>query len=160
LVNELLPWAHDLFNFTRDPSRTLVAGSSFGGLAAACAGLWQPETFGNVLAQFGCFHWIPPQAGDSSEGRPEPNWVARQFISSPRKPLRWYLDAGSAEFDAIGDGNSILSSTRALRDVLRAKGYEVHYQEFAGGHDYLCWRGTLADGLIALLGTDASRPPR
>jgi len=33
-----------------------------------------------------------------------------------------------------------------MRDVLRAKGYEVHYQEFASGHDYLGWHETFADG--------------
>jgi enterochelin esterase family protein len=43
--------------------------------------------------------------------------------------------------------------------VLLAKGYEVHYQQFNSGHDYLTWRGTLADGLIALVGTDAARRP-
>jgi enterochelin esterase family protein len=47
-----------------------------------------------------------------------------------------------------------------LRDVLRVKGYEVHFQEFAGGHDYLSWRGTLADGLIALMGDPASKKLR
>jgi enterochelin esterase family protein len=62
------------------------------------------------------------------------------------------LDAGTEEIDFSGGGNSILLTTRNLRDVLRAKGYEVHFQEFAGGHGYLSWRGTLADGLIALLG--------
>ena len=36
--------------------------------------------------------------------------------------------------------------------MLRAKGYEVRFKEFEGGHDYLSWRGTLTDGLIALLG--------
>jgi len=157
LVSELLPWAHRLYNFTTDPRQTVVAGSSFGGLAAACAGLWFPGTFGSVLAQSGSFHWTPPSGSDTTDSSSEHNWVARQFISSPKKALRFYLDAGSAEFDASARENSILSSTRTLRDVLRAKGYEVHFQEFAGGHDYLGWRGTLADGLIALMGDTASK---
>ena len=41
---------------------------------------------------------------------------------------------------------------RHLRDVLTLKGYEVHYSEFNGGHDYICWRGSLADGLLRLVG--------
>jgi enterochelin esterase family protein len=159
LATELLPWAHRLYNFTRDPRLTVVAGSSAGGLASACAGLWQPETFGNVLSQSGALHWTPPSGGDTTDISTEPNWVARQFISSPKKPLRFYLDAGSAEFNATGGADSILFCTRTLRDVLRAKGYEVHFQEFAGGHDYLSWRGTLADGLIALIGGTASKSP-
>jgi len=156
LVTELLPWAHGLYNFTSDPRQTVVAGSSAGGLAAACAGLWHPETFGNVLAQSGAFHLTPPSSNGSTATSSEPNWIARQFISSPRKSIRFYLDAGSAEFNATGGADSILFCTRTLRDVLRAKGYEVHYQEFVGGHDYLSWRGTLADGLIALMGNSAS----
>ena len=157
LVTELLPWAHAQYNFTSDPRQAVVAGSSLGGLASACAGLWHPETFGNVLAQSGAFHRAPPSAGEAGESSAEPNWLVRQFISSPKQPLRFYLDAGSAEFNATGGGDSILFCTRTLRDVLRAKGYEVHFQEFAGGHDYLSWRGTLADGLIALMG-DSSKP--
>ncbi len=156
LVNELLPWAHGQYNFTTDPRQTTVAGSSLGGLCAACAGLWHPETFGNVLAQSGAFHRAPPSASDAGESNSEPNWLVRQFISSPTKPVRFYLDAGSAEFNATGGGDAILFCTRTLRDVLRAKGYEVHFQEFVGGHDYLSWRGTLADGLIALMGAAAT----
>lgn len=157
LVTELLPWAHHQYTFTSDPRYTAVAGSSAGGLAAACSGLWHPEAFGNVLAQSGAFHWTPPSDSSNGGGSSEPNWVARQFISSPRQPLRFYLDAGTAEFNATGGADSILFCTRTLRDVLLAKGYEVHFQEFVGGHDYLSWRGTLADGLIALLGNATSR---
>lgn len=156
LVTEVLPWAHGLYNFTRDPQQTVVGGSSLGGIGAACAGLWHPETFGNVLSQSGAFHRAPQWASDAGESSSEPNWLVRQFISSPRKPLRFYLDAGGAEFNATGGGDAILFCTRTLRDVLRAKGYEVHFQEFAGGHDYLSWRGTLADGLIALMGGAAT----
>ena len=61
-----------------------------------------------------------------------------------------YLDAGSFE-RGIRDP-SILLYNRHLRDVLRAKGYAVVYAEFTGGHDYVCWQGTLASGLIALVG--------
>jgi enterochelin esterase-like enzyme len=156
LVTEVLPWAHGLYNFTSDPQQTVVGGSSLGGIGAACAGLWHPETFGNVLSQSGAFHRAPQWASDAGESSSEPNWLVRQFISSPRKPLRFYLDAGSAEFNATGGGDAILFCTRTLRDVLRAKGYEVHFQEFAGGHDYLSWGGTLADGLIALMGGAAT----
>jgi enterochelin esterase family protein len=160
MATELLPWAHRLYRFTSDPRHTVVAGSSAGGLAAACSGLWHPEVFGNVLAQSGAFHRTPPSGIGTADASSEPNWLARQFISSPRKALRFYLDAGSAEFNATGGADSILFCTRTLRDVLRAKGYEVHFQEFAGGHDYLGWRGTLADGLLALLGDPASRTVR
>jgi len=31
-------------------------------------------------------------------------------------------------------------------------GYLVHYRQFVGGHDIISWRGTIADGLLALLG--------
>ncbi len=156
LVTELLPWAHGLYNFTTDPRHIVLAGSSAGGLAAACSGLWHPEAFGNILVQSGAFHRSPVGSIDAHSSS-EPNWVARQFIFSPRKPLRFYLDAGSAEFNATGGAESILFCTLTLRDVLRAKGYEVHFQEFEGGHDYLSWRGTLADGLIARLGNAASK---
>ena len=44
---------------------------------------------------------------------------------------------------------------RQCLPLLLAKGYEVHYQEFVGGHDYLSWRGTLADGLILLMGSSS-----
>jgi enterochelin esterase family protein len=52
---------------------------------------------------------------------------------------------------------NIVTTNRHLRDVLLSKDYWVHYQEFNGGHGYLNWRGTLADGLIALLGDKTER---
>ena len=49
------------------------------------------------------------------------------------------------------DGPDMVKVNRRMRDVLRAKGHAVSYTEFAGGHDFVCWRGTLADALQTLL---------
>lgn len=54
-------------------------------------------------------------------------------------------------------GPSLLVANRHLRDVLQAKGYAVHYREFNGGHEVLNWRGTLAEGLLLLLGKSETR---
>jgi enterochelin esterase family protein len=72
--------------------------------------------------------------------------LLRQFTASPLLPVRFYIDAGLLE-----NTTSILEENRHLRDLLRSKGYEVHYAEFNGGHEFRNWRGTFSDGLIALL---------
>lgn len=85
----------------------------------------------------------------------EGEWLARQYATHPRLPLNFYLEAGLFETDLMMvDGFSIdlLASNRHLRDVLQAKGNPVHYREFSGGHSTVIYRGTLADGLLALLG--------
>jgi enterochelin esterase family protein len=161
---EMVPWLREHYNVTKNPQNTLVGGLSFGGLSAACAALHHSETFGNVLSQSGGFSWSPPRSGEDILSRlntydpdDEPNWLTKQFVASPRLPIRFYLTAGKDEFDASGNGRDILTTSRHLRDVLLAKGYEVHYDEFYGGHDFLSWRGSLADGLIALMGNNQTQ---
>ncbi len=39
-----------------------------------------------------------------------------------------------------------------MRDVLEAKGYSHRYVEYNGGHEFIWWRGTFAEGLMALIG--------
>ena len=159
---ELVPWIRRLYNVTADPRQTVVGGSSFGGLAATYAGLRHPETFGNIISQSGSYWWTPPKSSNpyDFDRDAEPDWMAKQFIASPRLPLRFYMDAGSDELDVSGRGRGILLTSRELRDVLLAKGYVVHYQEFDGGHDYLSWRETLADGLILLMGSTFAQAPQ
>ena len=153
LAKELLPWIHAHYNVTNDPGKTVIAGSSLGGLAAVYAGYKHPEVFTNVLCQSGSFWWAPDHSAAIADGViTETGWMAKQFIASPKLPLRFYLDAGAFEFDSNGTGGSILETSRDMRNVLLAKGYDVHYRQFVGGHDYLSWRGTFADGLIDLIG--------
>jgi len=55
------------------------------------------------------------------------------------------------------EGLDMVPTNRHLRDILRLKGYSVDYFEYACGHDRTCWRGTLADGLISLIGNAGAR---
>jgi enterochelin esterase-like enzyme len=160
LAKELIPWIHAHYNVTADPGKTVVAGSSLGGLTAAYVGYKHPEVFANVLCQSGSFWWAPDHSGAIPDGvTTETGWMAKQFIASSKLPLKFYIDAGAFEFDSNGTGGGILETSRDMRNVLLAKGYEVHYQQFVGGHDYLSWRGTLADGLIDLIGSSNNRRP-
>jgi enterochelin esterase-like enzyme len=143
LASEVVPWMRQNYNVTTDPSRIIVAGSSLGGLAAAYAGFKHPEVFGNVLSQSGSFWWKPE--GDNND-----EWLIRQFEASPKLSVRFYLDVGLMEPSDMIGGN------RRMRDALRAKGYQIFYREFNGGHEYANWRGTFADGLLFLAGKDRS----
>ena len=169
MAKELVPWVRSHYNVTKDAKQTVATGYSAGGLGAAYVALRHSEVFGNVLSQSGAFWWsfehnggvcgprCPDSGGTggeySKDATTEGNFMVKQFLASPKLPLRFYLAAGTFEIDRDGGGGNILESTRHLRDVLLAKGYEVHYQQFVGGHDGLSWPGALADGLIALLGS-------
>lgn len=160
LAQELLPWLRARHPALSPEARDVVAaGSSYGGLAAAWAGFRHPEAFGNVLALSGSFWWgprnVPRQPDFDRWGEGE--WLTREFARTERLPLRFFITAGRMEITLTGDGGGILDTSRHLRTVLQAKGYPVHYQEFAGGHDYYAWRGELAQGLIALLGDHAAQ---
>lgn len=137
LVEELLPWAQARLSFAGDPARTVVAGSSLGGLTAVFCGVRRPDRFGLILSQSGAF-----QLGA----------LPAELAASGRLPLRFALDVGAYETVQYGRYPALLHLSVHLRDVLVAKGYPVAFLEHPGGHDYLWWRETIAEGLIALLG--------
>jgi enterochelin esterase-like enzyme len=49
-------------------------------------------------------------------------------------------------------GTTLLAANRHLADVLRAKGYCVHYVEVYADHDPVHWRRTLPEALMVTLG--------
>jgi len=152
ITKEVLPWVRQNYHSTSEPSQTTVGGASLGGLAAAYVAMRHPEIFGNVLAQSGSFWWKP-------ENEDEYEWLTRQFVASPRLPIRFYLQIGLLEnlSTARLDSTTMLVASRHLRDVLQAKGYSVQLQEINGGHDWFNWQAALPDGLTSLLNTKAGR---
>lgn len=146
LAKEAVPWMRRNYHVTTNASQTVVAGSSYGGLASTFAAFRHPEVFGNVLSQSGSYWWKP-------DADAEHEWLIRQFVRSSKLPVRFYMDVGLMERGPTPeDGPNMVIVNRHLRDVLQAKGYRVDYREFNGGHEYINWRGTLADGLLSLIG--------
>lgn len=145
-AGELMPWARRNWGISEDPDDCVITGVSRGGLAAAYVALRAPDTFGAVISQSGSFWWPSPDQG-------EPQWLIREYARAPRAALRFYLDVGTLETMPGPDGAPCqMEVNRAMRDTLRERGYPVVYGEYSGGHDYINWRRTFADGLIAVLG--------
>lgn len=147
MASELYPLVVKETGLKVSAARTVLAGSSYGGLASATVAMRHPEIFGNVLSMSGSFWWSPP---GTPEDRQE--HVAGLIAKGPKLPLRFFLSAGL--FEGAHGAAGILDTSRHLRDVLEAKGIPVTYRDYAGGHDYLVWQGVLPDGLIALFGGD------
>lgn len=151
VAKELVPWARQHYRFSAEPEQTIVGGVSLGGLTAAYCAFRYPEVFGNVLSQSGALGYFPGwEDQDATEYSPA-GWLIRQYVTTRKLPIRFYLEAGLFENNCP---DTLLAQNRRMRDVLEAKGYSVVYSEFAGGHEFLSWRGSVADGLIALAGRD------
>jgi enterochelin esterase-like enzyme len=140
VVTELLPSLRASYGFTDDPKNSAIGGSSHGALESVCTVVRYPGVFGHVISQSGSYWWAPRFE--------EPEWPARTFAVTKRTPERFYMDVGGYEIDGTANGGpGQVVANRHFRDILRAKGYDVSYQEFPGAHEYFNWRGTLSTAL-------------
>lgn len=139
IANEIIPWIYDNYNVSHESDKISIGGVSLGGLTAAYLGLKHHDIFGNVLAQSASFWW--------NEG-----WLIKQYENIEKLPLRFYLNVGYLEDRPYDDEPVMADYINKMRDTLLEKDYEVYYEQFGSGHDYLSWGETLANGLIALRG--------
>jgi len=129
VVEELVPFIDGAYRTIDAPEARVVVGSSRGALAAVDLAFHQPDRFGFAIA-------LSPAL--------RPTDIVGEIDRSRPKPVRFYV-VGSL-YDA-----EWLPDARRLRDVLRAKGYDVVYQEIPEGHDMRAWRGRIDDALAAFL---------
>ncbi|MFT3862251.1 enterochelin esterase domain-containing protein [Micropruina sp.] len=121
--------------------RVIVAGQSFGGLAAAGVAVWRPDLVGAAIVQSGSFWYrkgVP-------WGFAEPGELTESLARSPGALTRLALQVGSEEAD-------LRQQARWFTEAARAAGHRVDYREYRGGHDYAWWFPALAEGLDVLLG--------
>ena len=147
LGRQLVPWVRARYNVTRDPHRTIVTGSSAGGLASAFVAYERPDLFGVVWSQSGAF-WRGDEASNSAPYEA----LASKYAAVPKRDIRFVLDVGSGETHAVlgGSGPVFIDATRRFRDVLAGKGYDVTYTEVPGGvHSPESWRKRFGAGVVA-----------
>jgi enterochelin esterase-like enzyme len=145
LADELVGEFAKRLGLRLDPKTTLIGGMSLGGLTAAYAAELRPEVFGLVLSQSGAFWRAHPDK--PAEG----GWLPGEIASRRSMNARYYLEVG------LFESESMIENNRRMRDVLRAKGNEVAYTEYNGGHDHVNWRVSIGDGLVSLLDDLASQ---
>ena len=134
---ELLPLVKQHTSFSDRADRTVVAGQSFGGLSSLYAALSWPQRFGCVLSQSGSYWW--PHRGGQQEGLLIAQLKAGEKTA---RGLRIVLEAGRNE-------PLIYRANQAIYDELHTQ-QQVYWRQVDGGHDALCWRGGLTQGLMTL----------
>lgn len=107
LVEELKPFVDAHYRTRPAREATGLAGSSLGGLVTLHLGLRHPEVFGRLAALSPAVWW-------------DNNFIVREVASLGSKPpTRIWLDTGTRE------GRGQVQRTRALRDALVARGWEL-----------------------------------
>ena len=131
-----------------DVSDHYVTGVSYGGLASIWMGYRLPHVFGNVISQSASLWWGPGY--DLEKPLPQqsytPEWLIDQYARSPRLSVRIWQEFGLLELE-----DRMIAPNRRMAAVLRDKGYDHIYNEFASAHDWAHWRVSLAHALIAML---------
>ncbi|MRS90085.1 enterochelin esterase [Enterobacteriaceae bacterium RIT714] len=136
--DELLSQIRATTPFSDRADGTVVAGQSFGGLSSLYAGLNWPQRFGCVLSQSGSYWW--PHRGAQQDGL-----LIEQLKAGEKSAqnLRIVLEAGQRE-------PLIFRANQAIYAQLQHTQQSIFWRQVDGGHDALCWRGGLTQGLITL----------
>ena len=135
VTERVRPLIEERFRAARDPGRTVIAGSSMGGLISLYALFRRPDVFGAAGA-FSPSSWF---AKDALLGS----------VTPPADGARAYLDVGEAEPPRM------LESVRRLRDRLRECGWNeraLRYREDPDGiHHESAWGLRFREALPFLL---------
>lgn len=136
---EFLPWLDQ--NIERDVSKTVLLGSSLGGLSSAHIALENPTQISHVVPLSGSFWW---KKDDSDE----PNGMS-QIIRNQTFPIKqhWFISANSYETSRAHNELSILNTSPIVANDLKEKGQDVMFKTYTGGHSYAVWQVVVQDAL-------------
>ncbi len=135
----------------RDPERVVVAGQSYGGLAAAGLVVHHPELTRAAMVQSGSFWHEPGRTPSRAQRRP--GRLTRHVADLAPDAL-----AGRRVVVQVGtDEGAMAHQARLFARAATDAGADVLLRQYRGGHDYAWWSHALLDGLDRLDG--AVGPP-
>ena len=136
---EFLPWLDQ--QIERDVGKTVLLGSSLGGLSSAYIALENPTQISHVVPLSGSFWWKK----DKSD---EPNGMS-QIIRNQTLPIKqhWFISANSYETSRAHNELSILNTSPIVANDLKEKGQDVVFKTYTGGHSYAVWQVVVQDAL-------------
>ena len=146
IVDELLPAVEARYKVLPGPQSRGIMGASFGGVASLWTAWSRPGVFGRLMLQSGSFAFT--DVGRHDRG---PLWdPVVAFVNELRqKPgklggrdVRIYMSCGQFE--------SLIYYNRSLQPLLRGANLDVRYTEAPDGHNWICWRDRLREGLTWL----------
>lgn len=136
LVEDLLPFVEGELGCTlsTDAARRTICGISSGGICAFTAAWRRPDVFGRVVSHCGSFTAI--------RGGHNYPFLIR---STPRKPIRVWMQSGSADADILYGSWPLANQEVAA--ALRFAGYDVRFVFGEGGHNLRHGGAVFADTL-------------
>ncbi|WP_257219866.1 alpha/beta hydrolase-fold protein [Acinetobacter sp. YH12239] len=140
---ELLPWMSQHLPYQRDHNKTVLLGSSLGGLSSAYLALKISNDISHVVPLSGSFWW-KSDPNDTINGMSK---LIRASTLDNTKKLNWYISANSYEYSRQNNSLSILETSPIVAQDLIDQGHNVHYQEYIGGHSYAVWKIVIQDAL-------------
>jgi len=141
LLEEVLPRVEADYRVATDREQRAIAGHSMGGTQALRIGLANPDRFAWVASFSGAFVMLATGPPGSSRTLDDAV-LAREFPAldaaelEPKLRLLWF---------ACGREDSMIQTNRQVRDWLRGRGIELHYQETEGAHTWMVWRRNLTE---------------
>ncbi|AJT40664.1 alpha/beta hydrolase-fold protein [Psychromicrobium lacuslunae] len=141
---ELLPLIATQLGREVEPASTVLAGQSYGGLAALYAAVTMPETFPQALCQSGSFWYPAPDASAASGPRTGPmdgplgGAMARLLSTSELD-----LSGITVAFDVGSHEGKMVDHQAEVFRLLAERGASLHSNVSAAGHDRSSWRDAL-----------------
>lgn len=151
-VNDVQPYVEANYRVRRNRANRAIAGLSMGGAQTLEIGLARLRDY----AYLGVFSSGVFSLNPRGPAPPGPTWEERHRSvlddAGLKKGLRlvWF---------ATGRDDFLIDTSRRTVEMLRGHGFEVQFEETAGGHTWLNWR-TYLSAFVPLLFRESASPGR